>query len=76
MVLGKKIYFEGNVPEAEVVKDQEGNLLIRNLSSEPWYVETRSGKTKVVKTQGFMPVIEGLRITFKTNDTAVISKNY
>lgn len=76
LVLGKKIYFEGNVPEAEVVKDQEGNLLIRNLSSEPWYVETRSGKTKVVRTQGFMPVIEGLRITFKTNDTAVISKNY
>ena len=76
LTLGRKIAVAGGMPEAEVTKDQECNLLIKNLSSELcWSVVTPSGKTKTVPPQGIMPVKEGLRIKFRENCTAEI-RNY
>ena len=73
LTLGRKIAVAGGMPEAEVTKDQECNLLIKNLSSELcWSVVTPSGKTKTVPPQGIMPVKEGLRIKFSENCTAEI----
>ena len=73
LTLGRKIAVAGGMPEAEVTKDQECNLLIKNLSAELcWSVVTPSGKTKTVPPQGIMPVKEGLRIKFSENCTAEI----
>ena len=72
-MLGRKIAVAGGMPEAEVTRDQEGKLLIKNLSSELcWSVKTPSGKDKAVPPQGIMPVKEGLRIKFSENCIAEI----
>ena len=73
LMLGRKIAVAGGMPEAEVTRDQEGKLLIKNLSSELcWSVKTPSGKDKAVPPQGIMPVKEGLRIKFSENCIAEI----
>jgi len=72
MVLGRKIAIEGSMPEAQIVKDQEGTLMIKNLSSAFWSVETPSGNHKTVTPQGIMPVKECHRIKFSENCTAEI----
>ena len=57
-----------NRPDAVVSKDANGVLLIKNISLDKWTVETRSGKVKIVESQGIMPVKEGLKITFKIRE--------
>ena len=72
MVLGRKIAIEGSMPEAQIVKDQEGTLMIKNLSSAFWSVETPSGNHTIVLPQEIMPVKECHRIKFSENFTAEI----
>ena len=76
LVLGKIIWLEGDIA-AEVIKDQEGTLLIKNNSLESWSVVTPSGKNKTVPPHGIMPVRDGIRISFRPivspHLTAVIS---
>ena len=72
MVLGRKIAIEGSMPEAQIVKDQEGTLMIKNLSSAFWSVETPSGNHTIVLPQEIMPVKECHRIKFSENCTAEI----
>lgn len=57
-----------NTPDAIVSKDVNGVLIIRNISSDKWTVETPSGKVKTVESQGIMPVKEGLKIMFKIRE--------
>lgn len=57
-----------NTPDAIVSKDANGVLIIRNISSDKWTVETPSGKVKTVESQGIMPVKEGLKIMFKIRE--------
>lgn len=56
-----------NTPDAIVNTDANGVLLIQNVSSEKWSVETPSGKVKIVDPQGMMPAKAGLKITFTVN---------
>jgi serine/threonine protein kinase len=57
-----------NTPDAVVSKDANGVMLIKNISSDKWMVETPSGKIKTVESQDIMPVKEGLKITFKIRE--------
>lgn len=57
-----------NTPDAVVRLDANGLMLLQNISSDSWTVETPSGKIKTVVSQDVMPVREGLKITFKVRD--------
>ena len=45
-----------------------GFLLIKNISTESWTVETPSGKIKTVEPQDILPVKEGLKINFRIHN--------
>ncbi len=64
---GTKLYIDNdNIADAEVdVFPNDARLLIiRNLTNANWNVDTPSGKVKVVKPNDFMPVLNGLKISF------------
>ena len=42
-------------------------MLIKNISTETWTVETPSGKIKTVAPNEILPVKEGLKITFRVH---------
>lgn len=58
---------EDNTPDGVVTTDSNGFMLIKNVSSETWTVETPSGKIKTVATNEILPVKEGLKITFRVH---------
>ena len=63
---GTPIYIGNeNVPDAVVTADQNGFLLIKNVSSDAWTVDTPSGKVKNVVPQGILPVKAGLKINMR-----------
>ncbi|MDY6337957.1 MAG: serine/threonine-protein kinase [Succinivibrionaceae bacterium] len=76
---GSRIFIDRDtVPEAAVENDSNGIMVIRNISSEKWTVETPSGKVKLVDPRGIMPAKEGLKICFKVKGSdykAVIKSN-
>ena len=55
-----------NIPDAIVMASPKNNgeLVIKNISSRTWTVETPSGKLKTVEPQNLMPVKVGLKIKF------------
>jgi hypothetical protein len=64
---GTKLYIDNdNIPDGEVDIFPNDNKLcvIRNLTSASWHVDTPSGKVKVVEPNDFMPVLNGLKISF------------
>lgn len=62
------IYIDNdNTPDGIVTVDNNGFLLIKNVSTETWTVETPSGKVKTVAPQEILPVKEGLKITFRVH---------
>lgn len=62
------IYIDNdNTPDGIVTVDSNGFLLIKNVSTEMWTVETPSGKVKTVAPQEILPVKEGLKITFRVH---------
>lgn len=62
------IYIDNdNTPDGVVTTDANGFMLIRNISTETWTVETPSGKVKTVAPQEILPVKEGLKITFRVH---------
>ena len=63
---GTKLYIDhDNIPDCQVVENtNDGMLLIKNISPEPWTVETPSGKVKTVNPNEFCPVRNGLVISF------------
>lgn len=62
------IYFdEDNTPDGVVTTDSNGFMLIKNISTETWTVETPSGKIKTVAPNEILPVKEGLKITFRVH---------
>jgi len=64
---GTKLYIDNdNVPDGEVGVFPKDNklMIIRNLTSAAWHVDTPSGKVKVVEPNDFMPVLNGLKISF------------
>lgn len=58
---------EDNTPDGVVTTDSNGFMLIKNVSSETWTVETPSGKIKTVAPNEILPVKEGLKITFRVH---------
>lgn len=64
---GTKLYIDNdNIPDGKVdVFQNDKNLcIIRNLTDSSWHVDTPSGKVKVVEQNDFMPVLNGLKISF------------
>lgn len=62
------IYIDNdNTPDGVVTTDANGFMLIKNISTETWTVETPSGKVKTVAPQEILPVKEGLKITFRVH---------
>lgn len=64
---GTKLYIDNdNIPDGKVdVFPNDKNLcIIRNLTDSSWHVDTPSGKVKVVEQNDFMPVLNGLKISF------------
>jgi hypothetical protein len=55
-----------NEPDAIILASPKNNgeLVLKNLSSQTWTVETPSGKIKPVESNGLMPVKSGLKIRF------------
>ena len=63
------IYIDNdNVPDGIVTVDNTGFLLIKNISTESWTVETPRGKIKTVEPQDILPVKEGLKINFRIHN--------
>lgn len=64
---GTKIYID-NDNTADGVVDlfptDKNLMIIRNLASSSWHIDTPSGKVKVVEPNDFMPVLNGLKISF------------
>lgn len=58
---------EDNTPDGVVTTDNNGFMLIKNVSTETWTVETPSGKIKTVAPNEILPVKEGLKITFRVH---------
>lgn len=58
---------EDNTPDGVVTTDCNGFMLIKNISTETWTVETPSGKIKTVAQNEILPVKEGLKITFRVH---------
>lgn len=56
-----------NTPDGVVTTDSNGFMLIKNVSTETWTVETPSGKIKTVAPNEILPVKEGLKITFRVH---------
>ena len=62
------IYIDNdNTPDGVVTTDANGFMLIKNISTETWTVETPSEKVKTVAPQEILPVKEGLKITFRVH---------
>ena len=64
---GTKLYIDNdNKPDAEVdyFPTDKNLLVIRNLSEDKWHVDTPSGKVKVVAPGDFLPILNGLKISF------------
>lgn len=62
-----KLYIDNdNIPDAEVdfFPSDKNLLVIRNLTQSSWNVDTPSGKVKVVKPNDFLPILNGLKISF------------
>lgn len=58
---------EDNTPDGVVTTDSNGFMLIKNVSTETWTVETPSGKIKTVAPNEILPVKVGLKITFRVH---------
>lgn len=62
------IYIDNdNMPDGIVTADSNGFLLIKNISTETWTVETPSGKIKTVNPQEILPIKEGLKMSFRVH---------
>lgn len=64
---GTKLYIDNdNIPDGvvDVFPNDNKLLVVRNLTSSSWHVDTPSGKVKVVGPGDFMPVLNGLKISF------------
>lgn len=64
---GTKLYIDNdNVPDGEVqlYSKDKSTLIIKNLTSSSWRIDTPSGKVKEVKPNDIMPVKAGLKISF------------
>ena len=67
LTVGTKLYIDNdNIPDAVVdfFPSDKNLLVIRNLTPSSWNVDTPSGKVKVVKPNEFLPVLNGLKISF------------
>lgn len=70
LTAGTKLYIDNdNKPDAEVdfFPTDKNLLVIRNLSEDKWHVDTPSGKVKVVAPGEFLPILNGLKISFGTS---------
>lgn len=67
LTAGTKLYVDNdNIPDAEVdfFPSDKNLLVIRNLAQASWNVDTPSGKVKIVKPNEFLPILNGLKISF------------
>jgi hypothetical protein len=64
---GTKLYVDNdNIADGvvEVYPNDPKLMVIRNLTKASWHIDTPSGKVKVVEPKDFMPVLNGLKISF------------
>ena len=67
LTAGTKLYIDNdNKPDAEVdfFPTDKNLLVLRNLTEASWNVDTPSGKVKVVAPGDFLPILNGLKISF------------
>lgn len=67
LTAGTKLYIDNdNIPDGEVdfFPSDKNLLVIRNLTEASWHVDTPSGKVKVVAPGDFLPILNGLKISF------------
>jgi serine/threonine protein kinase len=67
---GTKLYVDNdNIADGlvDVYPKDPTLMVIRNLTKASWHVDTPSGKVKVVEPNDFMPVLNGLKISFGTS---------
>jgi hypothetical protein len=75
MTNGTRLFIDfDNSPDARVaVNPQDRNmLLLQNLTKEKWTAETPSGKLKTVGPNEFMPVKNGIKISFSCTENGTI----
>ena len=76
-LLPKKAIFLGSAEKpiglVRKSKKDPSILGLQNISSDPWIVETPSGKMKKVEPQTVMPTKPGLKIKFDQSNLALIS---
>ena len=64
-----KLYIDNdNTPDVKVIINPQdtSSLLLQNITKNKWAAETPSGKVKEVEPNGFMPVKNGIKITFSS----------
>ena len=64
---GTKLYIDNdNVADGVVgtFPSDKNLMIIRNYATSSWHIDTPSGKVKVVEPNDFMPVLNGLKISF------------
>lgn len=64
---GTKIYIDNdNIADGivDLFPTDKNLMIIRNLATSSWHIDTPSGKVKVVEPNDFMPVLNGLKISF------------
>lgn len=62
-----KLYIDNdNIPDGEVdyYPTDKNLLVLRNLASSAWHIDTPRGKVKVVEPNTIMPIVKGLKISF------------
>lgn len=68
---GTELYIDGvDKPDAQSLLAKDGRLLLlKNLTKGTWNVETPSGKVNAVESGAYMPVKNGLKISFGSSMT-------
>lgn len=72
---GTRLFIDyDNTPDVRVVANpQDKNmLLLQNLTKDTWTAETPSGKLKTVGPNEFMPVKNGIKISFSSTESGTI----
>ena len=75
LTAGTKLYIDNdNIPDAEVdfFPSDKNLLVIRNLTQSSWNVDTPSGKVKVVNPNEFLPILNGLKISFGSSVKGIV----
>ncbi len=69
LVSGSRLFLDkDNIPDAKVFTSpgDSSMLLLQNITDSIWTAETPSGKIKQVEPKGYIPVKNGIKISFSS----------